>query len=230
MLLVIFYYERVEYFQYKIFSFSKLNKFSFTRSFQKLLIRSFCSRLKSVRKVLEENKNFFSFDSYFTVSEDEFLNVALNLGIFVNSFSVDSYFLTKKKGFSLFFDIPNIYFQSIQCLWNFSILPIIESYSDRFSFGFRPYRGCKDLFQEIKNFISRNNLFFWSLNIKVSLVSNFFESKWLSKNLPIEKNFLKSWFPEIAYLPLSISSNQYTYRDFVSISYTMINFSLNGLV
>jgi RNA-directed DNA polymerase len=228
--LVISLYKRVDFFQYKIFLFSTLNNFSFTRSYQKLLIHNFCSKLASVRTVLEQNKNVFFFDRFFAFSTDDLLNLVLNIGIFVDVISVNSFFLSKKNGFSLFFDVPTIYFQSIQCLWNFSVLPIIETYSDRYSFGFRPFRACKDLFCELKNFLFRKNLFFWSLNTKVSLLANISENKWLFKNFPIEKKFFKSWLAKVSFSPLSFFPSHVIYKDFISISYTLINFSLNGLV
>lgn len=167
---------------------------------------------------------------FFVFSTDDLLNLVLNLRTSINFADVNSFFLSKRGGLSLFFDVPTIYFQSIQCLWNFSVLPIIEAYSDRYSFGFRPFRACKDLFCELNNFVLRKNLFYWSLNTKVSLLSNLSENKWLFKNFPIEKKFFRSWLDKVSYSPLSFFSSQSIYKDFVSISYTLINFSLNGLV
>lgn len=211
--------------QYKIFLASKSSNFRLILKSQKLFTFSLFSRLKVVNDIFN-NFKFFNF-----INSAEKFHIALNLK-YPTFLQVFSYFyITKSKGSCLFFDSPNIYVKCLHSLYNSSVSPIVEFKSDKFSFGFRPYRDCQDFFLEIKNFFLNNKKDFSCLNLKLVSVLNFFSNDWLIKNFPLEKRILKSWLNNNLLFSYSFSENKvYPFIGFTSIYNTFFNFLLNGLL
>lgn len=147
----------------------------------------------------------------------------INLRNFSLNNEIHSFYFSKKNGFSLFFQLPNFYMSCIQCLWNCSVLPIVDNDSDKYSYGFRPFRNVQDLFFEIKNSFLKKKLFLWILDFKFNFHTTLSNNYWLLKNFPMEKRILKSWFK-----PTFL--NCFPCIDNSNIFFSLINFSINGLV
>lgn len=166
------------------------------------------------------NRNF---NNQFSLSLEDRISFLINIRNFSTNTATHSFYFSKKNGFSLFFQMPAFYISCIQCLWNFSILPIVENNSDKFSYGFRPFRSVQDLFFEIKNSFLKKKLFLWIINFKFNFYANLSDNYWLLKNFPMEKKILKSWFNPTFFRSFPCIDNS-------NIFFSLINFSVNGLV
>lgn len=189
--------------------------------FQKLLVQSLSCKLKTINKVLRNDNSYFSKNLQISFEDAASLLVnGRNLSI---SNEINSFYFLSKDGFSIFFQTPSFYISCMQCLWNYSVLPVIEKESDKFSYGFRPFRSVQDLFCEIKNSFFKKKLFLWLIDFKINLSVKFFNSNWLLKNFPMEKKILKSWVKSTLLWSFPCIDNS-------NIFFSLVNFSINGLV
>lgn len=207
--------------QDRILYFSKKGNFFLLKFFQKLLLQSLSCKLKTINKVLRKKNDYFVSQS--NISLEDMITLMVNLRNFSIINGIDSFYLLKKKGFSIFFQTTTFYISCVQCLWNFSVLPILETNSDKYSYGFRPFRSVQDLFVEVKNSFLKKKLFLWNVNLKINSSIKFCNNSWLLKNFPMQKKILKSWLE-----PNILSS--FPCIDNSNIFFSLINFSINGLV
>lgn len=216
---------RISYFQYKLFSLSKFQKFRSISSLQKLFIHSLCARLKSV-SILENAENLSILLGKNLVLDSKMkFQIVLNLRKNIVPKFSKNILISKKIGLSMFFKIPNLFYKSFQVLWHMSIIPYVETFSDSFSFGFRPYRDSLDIFNKLKSLVLPSSNFF---NISI-IEFDFFLStnnSWLFKNFPIQNRVLLSWVENRFFL---CTSSKVTEFNLVNIYPTLVNFSVNGL-
>lgn len=194
--------------------------------YQKLLIRSLSCRLKVLNRNLIINSQFFTSKSIFNVNFEDIIILVSNLrNLSINS-SISTFYFCKRYGYSIFFQMPFFYMNCIQSLWNYSVLPIVENNSDKFSYGFRPFRSTQDLFVEIKNSFLKKRLPLWMVDFKINSSIKLYNSDWLMKNFPVEKKILRSWFGLNTFNFL----NNLAYFGDGNIFFSLVNFSVNGLV
>lgn len=196
------------------------------RFYQKLLIRSLSCRLKVVSKNLAVNSYIFASKSSISISFDDIITLVFNLRNLALNYTSSKFYFYTRYGFSFFFQMPSFYVNCIQCLWNYSVLPIVENDSDKFSYGFRPFRLTQDLFMEIKNSFLKKKLLLWIVDLKINFSINLCNCDWLIKNFPIEKKVLRSWLR----LNTFTFQNNLLYTEDGNIFFSLVNFSLNGLV
>lgn len=152
--------------------------------YQRLVIRSFFSRLIAVRNSLYFKDNFINVFS----SEDK-LRVALNMDIF-NLASLNFIHILKFKNTSYLLTLSDLYSTSFNTILNFCCLPIIESKIEKSLFIFKPFRDNKDFFFHLKNIYYEHSNY-----IKSCILNNFvlITSKttfWLFKHFPLIKKLL----------------------------------------
>ena len=187
---------------------------------QRIIGNNLSTRLKSVEIVVCKNKNLFHFKDLFPISSKDKIFTALNLNLKFVFAQFDSFYFLKKNGLSLSFRLPFIYHKCFLVLCNFSVLPVIDGKLDRFSYGFRPFRNCKDCFLEITNFFSKKQSFLWTLKYKIPF--SILNTNWLIKYFPFNKNLLNFILNKIQY-NFEIAKNNIFFS-------TLVNFLLNGLV
>lgn len=211
---IIFFEKRILGIQFKIFSAAKNLNFRFIRNFQKIFFSMISVRLKVLKEFLGqidfESQNFF------------FLKNIINFKSFF------SFYFFKKNGLIVFWCFINFYEQFFQFLWNLTLIPFIEFNSDKFLFGFRPYRESSYFFFELNSFFFKRNSFIWILSIKFSFL-NIINQKWFMKNFPIRNQILKSWInKKILCLDHSFGFFKYFFKT--NIFFTFLSFIINGLV
>lgn len=204
--------------QHNIFLSSYRFNFRLVKRFQGIFIRSIFARLSSVNYALNVLNCQNKFSSY------EKFRVALSLRYPFFSNSPYLFYIPKKKGYSLLFLSENFYNRSLQSLYNFSILPYLDMYSERRFYSNRPFRDCRDTFLEVKNFLSSNNLDYSVLRIRLSKVKRFGErSNFLNNNLDNNKVFND-------YSEQFSEDFQNTLFDLSSSNFTIFDITLNGLL
>jgi len=213
-------------YQYKIFLAVEDLNFHYISKRQNLFTKSFIARLKALRSVLSYIDLVVLKASTIFTSEDKF-RVVLNLKHNNLVLNLDNNFvLTRRNGLSTFSNLHTLFSKSYFCLYNLSILPFTEKVSNRFSFKYRPFRASRTEFYALKNFFFIKNNFF-SINIKVKFMITSQSRKWLLKNFPNKRNWLKTW---LSYFK-NFSAKSFKIRfDFSDISYTFFNYLFSNLV
>lgn len=146
--------------------------------------------------------------------------MALNLSLKFFSYHFEVFYSLKRNGLSFSFKIPFLYNKCFLILCNNVVLPVIEGKLDRFSYGFRPFRDCKDLFFEVNQLLKKSKSFLWVLKSKLSL--SIFNTNWLIKNFPFNKNLLN--------LMLMKTTYDFDLKNNLIFFSTLFNFLLSGLV
>ena len=160
----------------------KKRNFREVRNLQRLLLKSFGSKLLVSQKLINK-KDINKFNRYKRNRNNLFLN-SLNLNNFIQ---IKYYDIFKKD-----FENPSklLYFQFLQLLWVLALLPINETLSDPLSYNYRIYRNQVDILKELY-FTFNFTDYKWLMIIKPT---GFFQRKnkeWLSKNALLEKKFLE---------------------------------------
>jgi hypothetical protein len=166
------------------------------------------------------------------ISANEILRIAVNLKYDDLSCLVkfnDLYHL-KSTGFVLPFSFIEFSKDSLNCLHNIFFIPFVEATSDRFSFGFRPYRDYYDFFLSVKKIFIKNKNFSYCFKTRIKLIFSLETSTnfWLLKNFPLNKGILVSWL-KIGYKNKIDSIPSYFF-DATDIYSTFCNFVFNGLL
>jgi hypothetical protein len=201
------------------------SKFCYTRLYfsQKKLIYTLSSRLMSVRDTLISPR--FSFISN-KFSPEEKLRISLNLHLGSLYSYPDFYYIRKKTEFIKVTQTFNLYYFSFSCLLNFSLLPFVDTKSDKFTFVFRPFYYVEDFFSYVKNLFLKNNYNFCFMRIPLSF--NSFTNGKLVKNLPFLDKCIKIFLKNNDF---SITFDQkylvYSQKD---IEYTIFNYIFSGLL
>nr|YP_010700336.1 putative group II intron reverse transcriptase/maturase RoaA [Flexiglena variabilis]WCH63516.1 putative group II intron reverse transcriptase/maturase RoaA [Flexiglena variabilis] len=198
-------------------------------------MRSLCFRMKAVRDVFEDldyvKLNKLE-DVFFSNLDDSYVKFSFVFNLrevcFLKTLGYN-YFSRKSRDFSSF-SFPFGYYSFNFALYNFFLTPINEFYSDRFSFGFRPYRSSFDgfLFLNKNLFFNFNKVF--SLKLKIDSIFNSLSIVWLLKNCPLNKNILKSWLFNIRSSNLFLDTNIYSLISYSTLFFSLVNFILNGLL
>lgn len=227
MLHLIFYENKISFFQHKLFSYSLHGDFKRLRTLQKIILNSLAFRLFIVRNCLIKFNKYHANNCLFNLDSNDKLTLVLNLKDFFYADLVNSFCSFKKSGYSFFFYVPKIFNICYENLLSVSVLSAIESFPDKRSLGFRPFRNYEDVFFEIKNIILKRILLF-SFSSKISIFSNIKENYWLLKNLPFQRTFLRSWLLK-SYLLANLDKSYFSYGGNILL-FAFLNFLLSGLV
>lgn len=169
----------------------------------------------------------FSFSSNQFSPEDK-LRISLNLNSGSFYSYPDFYYIKKKTEFLKVTQTFNLYFFSFSCLLNFSLLPFVDTKSDKFTFVFRPFYYIDDFFSYVRNLFLKNNSNFCFMMIPFSIPFNFFSKGKLVKNLPFLNKCIEIFLKDNDF---SITSDQkyslYIQKD---IKYTIFNYIFSGLL
>lgn len=213
----------------QITKYARLKDGKFLKYFTRYIFSSLCFRLKIVKDVLENIDSFYETHSSFSKGN---LQIVFNLRKSFSFRGLNTSYLSKKSGASIFVKLPLGYSKFNYALWDNFLVPINESSPDRFSFHYRPYRYTYESFFTFKKFFSKGHYNFWFNKLKIN--SFFCKSNldWLLKNCPVNKFVIKSWFfsnsRKVSYSELFDLMDQDYYVT--NIFFSLVNFMVNGLL
>lgn len=216
--------------QYRILLASFNYSFFSIRHSQKILTNSLPARLASVQTTF---KNLYLIYNYncnkFFTSKDK-LRVAINLKS--QSFNINSVLLhvLKNPGLSSFHSYNFIHEESYNYLCELACLPFVESYIDKFSFGFRPFRSSQDSYFKLKKIFSYNKKLSHSLIINIDFYFNHLNKFWLLKNFPFNKQQLSRWVDSFLGSDMSNIFHKMDVWESTNLLSTFFNFTVSGLV
>lgn len=152
------------------------------RILQKLYILSILTRLKAAIDA-RENDFLKNLDSGSKNDKIILVNYLINC---LTASDSNSFLITKKKSVSFFLQCSDVNLCYKKNLYLESILPVLDSVTDRSNLIYRPYRYCQDILFGVKNILNStiNPLWF----IQFELFFSFRASKWIFRNLPFSIN------------------------------------------
>ena len=101
--------------------------------------------------------------------------------------------IKKKNGKKRPLGIPTMKDRAMQALYLLALEPVSETTADPNSYGFRPYRGCRDAISQCFCALAKGYSAKWILDADIKACFDKINHKWLMENIPIEKNILKQW-------------------------------------
>lgn len=213
--------DRVDFLQSKISSSLSLDLLNYNsfKSLQKRIIISVATRLKIIREIAENNsltKKLFLLSGEEKVLLSIYIKYSLTSSV---CFGITDFHLMSSNFFTL-------YDKCLESLWFISFSPYFESFSDRNSFGFRPYRRAEDIYLKIKNIFSKKCLTYSVLNFKfrLYLALGLNSQNWFLNSFFCNKGILRSWFIRNVYKNFNVGDE--TNVIFVNA----LRYSLSGLV
>ena len=186
---------RVSRVQHLISTATKEGNWRFVRCFQKLLVRSSYSRLKSVRQVTQENSLRFipGSDGEVILSSREKLWAALTPIFPSNSKRLRRVYFFTIDGSYRSLLVPTISERIDQFLWNLAIVPIIEVVDKSFFYVLSQCLGIENYFSQIKSGLVLFPNLAWVSTLCIDPFPTSVASSWVLRNVPMDKHLCRWW-------------------------------------
>ena len=101
--------------------------------------------------------------------------------------------IPKKNGKTRPLSIPTLKDRAMQALYLLALEPVSETAADPNSYGFRPYRACRDAIGQCFIALGRKHSPKWVLDADIKACFDWISHDWIMKNIPVDKIILKQW-------------------------------------
>lgn len=208
-----------------------LKKFNKVRVLSRILTHSIYAKILSIWKVINnKGGKTAGVDKVVWTKETDLFEVAKTLKRRGYKPSpLRRIYIPKRNGKLRPLGIPTMKDRAMQALYLLALEPIAETLGDKFSYGFRKFRSCRDAIKYIYTCLSKKNSATWILEADITGCFDNINHEWLVKHIPMDIQILEKWlkcgyienkklFPTIAGTPQG-----------GIISPTLMNLTLDGL-
>ncbi len=101
--------------------------------------------------------------------------------------------IPKSSGKTRPLGIPTMRDRAMQALYLLCLEPIAETKADSNSYGFRPYRACRDAIGQCFNALAKSYSPRWVLDADIEACFDCIDHNWLLENTPLDKKVLTQW-------------------------------------
>ena len=101
--------------------------------------------------------------------------------------------IDKKNGKKRPLGIPTFKDRAMQALYLMTLEPVAETLGDPNSYGFRPFRACRDAIAQSFMILSKRNSAKWILEGDIKACFDEISHDWLLENVALDKRMLQQW-------------------------------------
>ena len=165
------------------------------KALQWILTHSFSAKLLAVKRVTEnKGKNTSGVDKVLWDSPASKMKAVEMLSVKgYKAFPLKRVYIPKKNGKFRPLGIPTMKDRAMQALYLLALEPISETWADKQSYGFRPYRGCSDAIASCFSLLARRNSPRSILEADIKGCFDHIRHQWLQENIIINRKILSQW-------------------------------------
>jgi RNA-directed DNA polymerase len=222
----------VEKLQFRIAAAAVNQQHRKVRDLQRMLVKSFSARALAVKRVSVDNKgkrtpgiDGIIWDN----SQIRFQAISDLTVVRKKALPLKRVEIPKPNGKVRPLGIPAMRDRAEQALWSLALLPVAESTSDRFSYGFRPHRKAEDAYEQIFCCLRRKDAAQWVLDADIKGFFDHLNHDWLLANTAMCKRTLRKWLKAGVLIHESVIDTDEGTPQGGIISPILANIALNGL-